>query len=322
MNAIIIGGSGFIGGHVTDALLAAGWGVTVYDLERERYRPPRNDVRYIQGDLSDVTRLREALTEADVVFHLVSTTIPQTSNEAPVYDIESNLINTVRLLELCVQAAVGKVVFLSSGGTVYGKPQILPLPEAHPLNPICSYGVVKMTIEKYLHLFHHLYGLPYVVLRASNPYGRHQNPLGKQGAVAVFLGQAARNRQITIWGDGEIIRDYFHVSDLARACVRAAGADLTAAVLNIGGGRGVSLNQLIEAVKRVVNKPVRVERLPARVFDVHDVVLDIREAGAQLGWSPVVSLDEGLADTWAWVESLGLQADTAEKEHSGEFTRR
>ena len=322
MNAIIIGGSGFIGSHVTDALLAAGWDVTVYDLERERYRPPRDAVRYIQGDLSDVTRLHEALTGADVVFHLVSTTIPQTSNEAPVYDIESNLVNTVRLLELCVRAGVGKVIFLSSGGTVYGKPRTLPIPEAHPLDPICSYGVVKLTIEKYLHLFHHLYGLPYVVLRASNPYGRRQNPLGRQGAAAVFLGRVARDLPITIWGDGEIIRDYFHVSDLARACVMAAGADLTAAVLNIGGGHGVSLNQLVEAVERVVNKPVQVQRLPDRVFDVHDVVLDIQQAGAQLGWRPTVPLDEGLADTWAWVETLGLQAETAAKEHNGEFTRR
>lgn len=304
MRAVVVGGNGFIGSHLVDALLADSWKVVVYDRAPERYRRPLDRVEYVLGDLENTGVLASALSQTDVVFHVASTTIPKSSNDNPVFDIQSNLISVVRFLEVCVKTQVGKVVFLSSGGTVYGIPQYLPVSEEHPTNPICAHGIVKLATEKYLYLFKHLYGLSYTVLRPSNPCGRRQNPAGDQGAVAVFLGCAARDLPITIWGDGETVRDFFHVSDLAAAGLAAATSRTTSLVFNIGSGRGKSINQLLEMIESVVRKPVRVVRLPARPFDVPNLVLDVQRAHDELKWTPKISLEEGILDTWDWVHSL------------------
>ena len=304
MRAVVVGGNGFIGSHLVDVLLADGWQVVVYDRFPERYRAPLADVEYVLEDYGNTGMLASVLPRTDVVFHLASTTIPQSSNDAPVFDIQSNLIHTVRLLEVCVRSQVGKVVFVSSGGTVYGIPGSLPISESHPTNPICSHGIVKLATEKYLHLFKHLYGLSYTILRPANPYGQRQNPAGKQGAVTVFLGHVAQGLPITIWGNGEVTRDFFHVSDLARACLAAAIAETPHAVFNIGSGQGTSLNQLLEVFGSVVQEPFRVMHLPDRPFDVPKVVLDVRRARTELEWTPRVSMEEGIIDTWQWVRSL------------------
>jgi UDP-glucose 4-epimerase len=304
MRAVVVGGNGFIGSHLVDTLLADGWQVVVYDRAPERYRPPLAGVEYVLEDLGNTGLLASVLPRADVVFHLASTTIPKSSNDAPVFDIQSNLIHTVRLLEVCVRSHVGRVVFFSSGGTVYGVPQSLPVDEEHPTNPICAHGIVKLAIEKYLHLFKHLYGLSYVILRPSNPYGQRQNPAGNQGAVSVFLGHIAQGLPITIWGDGEVTRDFFHITDLAEACLLAATSETISSVFNVGSGKGMSLNQLLKIIEPVVQRPFRVVQLPARPFDVSKVILDIRRARAELNWVPKVSLEEGIPDTWDWVRSL------------------
>jgi len=304
MRVVVVGGNGFIGSHLVDSLLVKGWQVVVYDRAPERYRPPLAGVEYCTGELGNERLLSSVLPRADVVFHLASTTIHQSSNESPVFDIQSNLIDTVRFLKICVEGQIGKVIFLSSGGTVYGIPNSLPVNEKNHTNPICSYGIVKLAIEKYLLLFKHLYGLSYMVLRPSVAYGQRQNPIGKQGAITVFLGRIAQELPITIWGDGETIRDYLHVSDLVRACLLAATSTRTNTVLNVGSGQGVSLNQLLEIIEGVVQKPFSVERLPARLFDVPKLILDTQRAGAELSWTPEVQLEEGISRTWNWIRTL------------------
>lgn len=301
MKAVVIGGNGFIGGHLVERLASDGWAVTVYDMAPARFATPRKDVTYAMASLGDEGMLAEVLPGADVVFHLASTTIPQSSNDSPDFDVRSNLIDTIHLLERCVEHRVGRVVFLSSGGTVYGNPQRLPVNEDHPTDPICSYGIVKLAIEKYLHLYHELHGLAYTVLRPANPYGPRQNPTARQGAIAVFLGHVAKGEPIQIWGDGSIVRDFFYIDDLVDACIAAAKSDRKAGVYNVGAGMGESLNEIVAAIKDVVDRPVRVERLPGRDFDVPKVYLGIDRATRELGWSPRVDLREGLAKTWAWV---------------------
>lgn len=304
MKAVVLGGNGFIGSHVVDALLVDQWQVTVFDRSPDRYRPALNGVEYVMGDLGNRRLLESVLPRADVVFHMISTTIPESSNESPLFDVKTNLMDSIQLLEACVAARVGKLVFLSSGGTAYGIPQSLPVSEDHPTIPISSYGIVKLAIEKYIHMFHHLHGLPYVILRPANPYGQRQNPLGKQGALTVFLGCIARGLPITIWGDGEVVRDYFHVSDLAKACVLAATSTARSLILNVGSGEGVSLNQMLEIIETVIQKPIRVIRLPDRPFDVPRMVLDVQRIHAELNWCANVSLQQGILDTWDWVRSL------------------
>ena len=304
MRAVVVGGNGFIGSHLVDALLADGWQVVVYDRAPERYRPPLARVEYVLEDLGNTSALSSVLPRSDVVFHLASTTIPKSSNDAPVFDIQSNLINTVRLLEVCVRSQVGKIVFLSSGGTVYGVPMSLPVNEIHPTNPICAHGIVKLAIEKYVYLFNRLYGLGCTILRPSNPYGRRQNPAGKQGAVSVFLGSIAQDLPVTIWGDGEVIRDFFHVSDLARACLLAATLETPSPIFNIGSGVGISLNQLLKVIESVIQKTFRVVYLPARPFDVPNIVLDVQRVGVEMNWTPGIALEKGILETWDWVHSL------------------
>jgi UDP-glucose 4-epimerase len=304
LRAVVVGGNGFIGSHLVDRLLATGWEVVVYDCAPERFRPPLPGVTYALKDLGDVSALLKVLPGADVVFHLVSTTIPQTSNDAPLFDLRTNLLGTVRFLQACVQADVGRVIFLSSGGTVYGIPTTTPVDEAQPTHPICSYGIVKLAIEKYLYLFEHLYGLSYGILRPSNPYGPRQNFMGKQGVVTVFLGRIAQGVPVTLWGDGTVVRDFFHVSDLARACLALAGADGPGRVFNVGSGQGLSLNALLDVIADVVRQPFEVQRSSGRPFDVPHLVLDVACAREALGWAPQVDLATGIADTWAWVQAV------------------
>ena len=304
MNIVVVGGTGFIGSHVTDALLAGGHTVKVYCRSHERYRQPLNNVEYVDGDLADQPKLCAALAGADVVVHLASATIPQTSNESPKFDIESNLVGTIGLLDACVHCSVGRVVYTSSGGTVYGNPESIPVLETHPTNPTSSYGIVKLAIEKYLALYKELHGLDYVVLRPSNAYGERQNPLGNLGAVTVFLGKVARDQPITVWGDGEISRDFVYVKDLAKACVSAVDSRANNLVLNIGSGTGTSLNSLIEVIRATVGRPVIVHRKPPRLFDVPKRALSTEKARQYLNWVPETTLEDGVARTWKWIQSL------------------
>jgi UDP-glucose 4-epimerase len=240
----------------------------------------------------------------DIVFHLAWATIHEVANQDPSADITANLIPTIHLLEACRQANVGRVIFISSGGTVYGPAQTWPIAETHPQNPVNAYGVTKLAVEKYLYMFKYLYGLDYAILRPSVPYGPRQNPLARQGAVAVFLYRVAHNLPVTIWGDGSVTRDYFYISDLAEALIATTERDLgEQRIFNIGGAEEVSLLQLLKLVEETVGKSARVEYGPSRQFDAPRIVLDTRLAHQKLGWQPKWSLAEGLEKTWAWMVS-------------------
>lgn len=306
MRVLITGGNGFIGSHLVDRAVAEGWQVCVYDEVDERFRGKQQGVQYVYGDLLNHGVPQEALRDVDVVFHLVCTTIHQTSNADPIFDLQSNLVPTVRLLQQCVEAGVNRFVFVSSGGTVYGIPQKLPVSESHPTHPICSYGIHKLAIEKYLGMFFHLYGLEYLALRPSNPYGERQDFRQDQGAVTVFLGNIARREPITIWGDGRIVRDYFYVGDLTDACIAAATTNVERPILNVGSGVGLSLNQLVSEIEAVLGVEAEVNRnsAAARPFDVPTLILDISEAKRTLSWEPAVSLNEGILRTWEWIHSV------------------
>ncbi len=301
-NALVLGGNGFIGQHLVRELMAREWRVVVYDRAVvNRFVDWETQPQYVQGELGNRNLLREYLAGSDVVFHLAFTTIPKTSNDEPAYDVQSNVVTSVNLLTECVRAEVERVVFVSSGGTVYGIPQQLPVAEDHPTRPICSYGITKLMIEHYLGMFKYLHDLPYSIVRPSNPYGEGQNYLGQQGAIAVFLGRIAMGKPIEIWGDGSVARDYFYVGDLAQACVLAAETDIPDLVVNIGSGRGQSLCELLEIIRQTLGLEFEVRYQPGRTFDVSRLVLDIRRARQTLGWEPTVSLDSGLERTWDWI---------------------
>jgi UDP-glucose 4-epimerase len=304
LSNLVLGGSGFIGSHLVDRLLEKGQPTRIYGRGPNEFHTVPAGAEFVEGDLGNHGLIREAVEGMEVVYHFVSTTLPKTSNDDPIYDVRSNLVDTVQLLEVCVEAGVRKVVFSSSGGTVYGVPKTVPISEDHPTDPISSYGIVKLAIEKYLSLFHHLHGLDYTVLRISNPYGPYQNPASQQGAVSVFLQRIYAEQPITIWGDGSVVRDYLYVSDLVDALEAVSSGETEDKIFNVGSGRGVSLNELIDLMTSVVGERPRVEYLPSRSLDVPASVLDVSRARRGLGWRPETDFEKGIARTWDWICTL------------------
>ena len=302
LRCLVLGGSGFIGSHLVDSLLDIGHRVRVFD------RPGVTshlvgtnallDVR--EGDFTSKADIAEAVLDCDVCFHLVSTTLPKTSNADPIYDLESNLIGSVQLLQCLVAAGVRKVIFTSSGGTVYGVPEYVPVDESHPTQPTCSYGIAKLAIEKYLELFRQLHGLEYSALRLSNPYGERQRISGSQGAVAVFLGKVIRGDSVEIWGDGSVIRDYIHVSDVVSALLACIGYHGDQRVLNVASGSGMSLVDMLKDIEEVTSRKATPIFLPGRPFDVPINVLANERAKHALQWEPKVDFRTGIARMAAW----------------------
>ena len=307
MRILVLGGSGFLGSHIVDKFLAEKHDVVVYDLYPERYRRSPTGIEFVTGDFGNVGALDELLsTGFNAVVHCVSTTTPKSSNESPEFDIQSNVIGTLYLLDLCTKHKVGKLIFLSSGGTVYGNIGELELvDETHAVKPMCSYGVSKLTIEHYLDVYRHLRGLDYVALRLSNPYGERQSPLRALGALTVFLHRTLIGQSIEIWGDGRVTRDFIYVKDVADA-VYLATVNCVSGVFNVGTGRGLSLRDILAQISNVVGVEPSVNWLPPRSFDVPRIVLDARKLKAATNWSPHTSIHDGMAITAEWLRGADI----------------
>lgn len=305
MKCLVLGGAGFIGSHLAQGLLAEGHGLRIFDrpnlvLPPELRSDPR--IEWFEGDFLNQDDLARVVPGSDVIFHLVSATLPKSSNDNPVYDVESNLVGTLRLLEIARMNGVRRVVFASSGGTVYGLPRSLPVSESHPTEPLVSYGITKLAIEKYLHMYRELYGIDYCVLRLANPFGERQRVSAAQGAVAVFLHRALHGETIHIWGDGSVTRDYIYIKDVVGAFIKAMSPIGEQRVFNIGSGRGLSLNDILSAIEKLLGRPVTRSYEHGRKFDVPVNVLDISRAREHLGWEPAVSFHDGLMNTLAWMQ--------------------
>lgn len=301
---LVLGGGGFIGTHLCRALLQRGYAVRVFErpvpeqLAAERSGGP---IEWIYGDFLNRSDVAEAVAGSDIIFHLISTTLPKSSNDNPLYDVQTNLAGTLSVLEAARTGGAQRVIFVSSGGTVYGVPHSTPIAESHPTDPICSYGITKLAIEKYLHLYYTLHGLDYLVLRIANPFGEGQRPDATQGAIGVFLNRALRHEAIDIWGDGNIVRDYLHIDDVTDAFMRGLDYHGELRVMNIGAARGYSLNELLVAMEAVLGWPIQRRYLAARTFDVSVNVLDSTRARQLMGWVPQVELRDGLRRTVEWL---------------------
>jgi len=301
MRILVIGGCGFIGSHIVEALALRHDEVVVFDRASSKFEEGSPSAQYVRGELGNRGELETVIASGfDVVIHLVSSTIPQTSNDDPIFDVQMNLVESLALFDLCVKRHVRKLVFISSGGTVYGIPNTLPVPEDHPTDPICSYGIVKLAIEKYLQFYHRLYGLEYVILRVSNPYGIRQDPIGAQGVVPVFIWKIICGEQIKVWGDGSVVRDFISVRDVARLCGDVVRGT-TSGTFNVGSGNGTSINELLTLMGEVLGLKPSVQRLEHRKFDVPSIILDCSRARTAFGWTPAVPLAEGLYDLSQWL---------------------
>ena len=303
MRLLIIGGAGFIGSYVVDQCAASGDDVTVFGRSPEKYRAPRPDVEYITGDIDEAGRISRLSRDVDAVIHLASATVPSTSAADPVFDIQKNLISTVRMLEGITSESGARLIFASSGGAIYGNPRSSPTAESCPTNPISSYGVVKLAIERYIDTFSISRGLRSVILRPSNPFGPRQGHLGVQGLVATALDCALKGTPITIYGDGSTVRDYIYVADLADLIVRAIHSD-EVGTFNCGSGVGLSITEVLDIVEKVTGAPVKRCHKQMRGFDVRRIVLDCAHAEQTFEWRASTPFSNAVEKHWEWLLSL------------------
>ncbi len=298
MNVLVLGGYGFIGSHIIDILSKNLIKTFVYD---KNSKEDKNNTFYINGDFSDLLYIEDTIVKNNIthIIHLISTTLPKNSNEDIPFDITSNVVQSIKIMDLCVKYEIKKFIFMSSGGTVYGIPQYLPMNEEHPTNPLCSYGITKLSIEKYLQIYHRLHGLNYSIIRAANPYGPRQNYLSGQGIIANFVHKIEQQQALEIWGDGEIIRDYFDVRDLASLTFSVLTTDKTG-IFNAGSGTGLSINEIVKVISSTTNTKPKIIYKEKRNFDIPSVILDISLTREIFNWHPEINIQKGIENYLQW----------------------
>lgn len=294
---LVLGGGGFIGSAVSDALLRAGHFVRIFARPSTvpyRHFHEQENVEWFCGDFLNIDDIKRAIGNIEVIIHLISTTVPQNAHEQPWFDIESNLYGTMTLLEAIKEVSIQKIIFFSSGGAVYGEPERLPIDEKHPTNPKSTYGITKLTIEKHLQVFAETHKIALHILRVSNPYGYRQNLRKNQGIIGIALQRAVENKPIEIWGNGECLRDFIHINDVAEACCLMVNYEGKAILFNLGSGKGCTIQALLDNIDLRLKTKINRIYHPKRTFDAHTNILDISRIQNELHWKPKISLNAGI----------------------------
>lgn len=305
----LIGAGGFIGTNLVRRLSDQ-----VADLRcfgrRQAFPSVLKDVAWFSGDLADPqgTALAQAIRGCETVVHLASTSTPVNADQDIPADAQANVIDSLSLFEHCVAEGVRRVVFLSSGGTVYGIPTVTPTPESAPTRPITAYGAAKLAIEKYLEVYRRQRGLDYIVLRVANAYGPYQTEEKQQGVIAAFVSKALRGESIEIWGDGSVVRDYIYIDDVAEALIASLFYSGSERVFNIGSGVGTSLLDIASKIEQSLGVHPQKRFRPGRPADVPISVLDCVLAQEELAWQARTSLDIGLRSTVEWLRRYNSQS--------------
>jgi UDP-glucose 4-epimerase len=301
-SCVVLGGGGFIGTALCRRLVVSGFRVRAFG-RRCLYPEEIQGAEWYQGDFADAGALAGAIANFDVVFHLVHATTPQSANLDMGSDLQKNVVSSLALLDICRELGVKRVVYVSSGGTIYGCPQEIPTPETAPTEPITAYGIGKLATEKYLGLYRHLYGLDYRVLRVANPFGPLQTTQKNQGVIAAFVSRMVSGESMEIWGDGSVVRDFIYVDDVVDALEAVIGDDGSERVFNIGSGQGKSLREIAEAIERLSGRKLEINWKPKRSFDVPVSVLAIDRAREVLKLVPKTPFESALKSTIAWWHS-------------------
>ncbi len=299
---LILGGSGFIGSNLIETLLHAGYTITNFD--RPGTSPPHFNshpaYRFIPGYLSDNSHLRNVFNQEpyDCVVHLVSSLIPSSGYDEFFNDREVNITAGYEIVKNMMSNGCRRIIYFSSGGTIYGKNGKDVNSENDQLCPLTYYGYSKLAMEEFLKFSSRIHPINHLIVRPSNPYGSGQNLFGKQGLITVALGKILQNQPIEIWGDGQVVRDYLHIRDLSNAihALVAKGADNE--VYNIGSGKGHSVKEIVEIIHKVTERNTGVEYKPARPVDIPVNILSIDKITNHTGWKPEVNLEEGIAMLW------------------------
>jgi UDP-glucose 4-epimerase len=296
---LVTGGAGFIGSHVVDLFVSHGYDVVIVDdLSTGRASNLNPAATFYQMDIRD-PKIRDIFEaeRPDFVSHHAAQMDVRRSVAQPLFDADVNILGSINLIECAKEFNVKHFVYISTGGAVYGEPEMLPCNEMHPINPICQYGASKHTVEHYLYMYNVNYGLEYTVLRYPNVFGPRQDPHGEAGVVAIFTGKMLRGEPVTINGDGEQTRDFVFVRDCARANFLAVTVEHAPGIYNIGWGRPTSINEIFTSLAKITSYTEPVSFGPAKVGETLHIYLDASKANRDLDWSPTLTLEEGLRET-------------------------
>jgi len=310
MKVLVTGGAGFIGSHVVDKFLSNGFEVVVVDdLSTGRETNLNPAATFYKVDIRSPQLAEVFETEhPDYVDHHAAQMNVRRSVVDPLFDADVNVRGSINLIECAKNFGVKHMVYISTGGAVYGEPEYLPCDENHPINPICPYGASKHTVEHYLFMYHYNYGLNYTVLRYPNVYGPRQDPYGEAGVVAIFTAQMLTNEQVVINGDGEQTRDFVFVGDCAEANLLALTKGKEAGIYNLGYGRGTSINEIFHALQKITGYSKTPHHGPAIVGETRHIFLTAAKANQALGWQPTVPLEEGLSRTVDYFKAVEVKA--------------
>ncbi len=302
----VLGGLGFMGSHICRELIARKHRVRVFDklhTDRELVQDIEPQLEIIEGDILRPSDVLPAIADSDTLIHLVHTTRPGSSMDDPAFDISSNVVASAKWLMRLPETKVRRILFVSSGGTVYGIPKTIPINEDHPTDPVCSYGITKLAIEKYLSMYASMFGVEICLLRPSNVYGEGQRLNVGQGVIGVMADRGLRGKPLEIWGTGESLRDYLHVDDMVAAVMLLLDYSGPRQVFNVSSGRGYSVLEIIDILKETLDLPLTISHMADRGFDVPANVLDSSRLRNETGWQPRVDLASGIARSVDWVRS-------------------
>ena len=306
MKILVTGGAGFIGSHVVDRYIQEGHEVGVLDNfvtgNRQNLNPK---ARLFELDIRDRKGVEQLLAgeKFDLINHHAAQMDVRKSTEDPLYDAEVNILGSINLIMNAVRHGVKKIVYISTGGAVYGEPKRLPVEEGDSINPECQYGISKHTVEHYLYLYRLLYKLDYTVLRYPNVYGPRQNPKGEAGVIAIFGSLMLNGERPTIFGDGKQLRDYIFVADVAEANIRALTKG-SGEIINVGSERGTSVLDLFDHLKQLIGFQGEPQFAPARLGEIYRIYLSGRKAHQVLNWRPKADVAEGMRQTVAWMKQV------------------
>jgi UDP-glucose 4-epimerase len=301
LKVLVTGGAGFIGSNVVDGLIEEGYEVIVVDdLSNGREENISDKAVFYKVDIRD-KKLEDVIKseKPDIVIHNAAQLSVRVSVEDPLLDADINIIGGLNLIDICQKNKVRKIIFASSGGTVYGDQSQFPADESHPTNPISPYGVAKLSTENYLYYFSKIHGLDYIALRYANVYGPRQDPHGEAGVVAIFSKKILAGEAPLINGDGLQTRDYTYIGDVVKVNIVAIKSDFTGPV-NIGTGAETDVVTLFNVLKDASGKDIEELHGPAKTGEQKRSVLDNSLAGKVLGWKPEFSIEEGLKLTYKW----------------------
>lgn len=308
MHTCVIGGGGFIGGYLVKALIATGRDVLVLGRRSERPHGLDAHAAYRSCDYGDRSNLRQHICDCDEIIDLAYATVPQTSFANPIFDLQANLAPSVALLEEAKELSrLRRLVVTSSGGTVYGPADRLPIIEEDRTAPISPYGITKLTIERYALMFHLLAELPVTIVRPANAYGRGQKPFTGQGFIATAMGRILKHEPVTIFGENGTIRDYIHVQDIASGILCAMESGSAGEIYNLGSGVGRSNRDVLKAIEPFAERNglvIEVECAQPRGFDVPANVLSYGKLLSHANWKPQMPFATGLLEMWEGMPAL------------------